>query len=64
MLFWSLWVCSSARVNCEEILKRAPHIDLIFGTHINRLPKLIYQTYMSKKELLKSFLRGKFMTTG
>ena len=40
----------------EEILKRAPHIDLIFGTHnINRLPELIYQTYMSKERVVEVF---------
>ena len=40
----------------EEILRRAPHIDLIFGTHnINRLPELIYHTYMSKERVVEVF---------
>ena len=40
----------------EEILRRAPHIDLIFGTHnINHLPELIYHTYMSKERVVEVF---------
>jgi tRNA-2-methylthio-N6-dimethylallyladenosine synthase len=40
----------------EEILKKAPHIDLIFGTHnLNRLPELIYSAYMSKERVVEVF---------
>ncbi|WP_134168593.1 tRNA (N6-isopentenyl adenosine(37)-C2)-methylthiotransferase MiaB [Breznakia blatticola] len=40
----------------DIILKKYPHVDLVFGTHnIHRLPKLLYQAMMNKERTIEVF---------
>ncbi|OCN03864.1 tRNA-2-methylthio-N(6)-dimethylallyladenosine synthase MiaB [Erysipelotrichaceae bacterium MTC7] len=40
----------------DLILKKYPHVDLVFGTHnIHRLPKLLYQAMMNKERTIEVF---------
>lgn len=40
----------------DLLLKKYPHVDLIFGTHnIHRLPQLLYQVMMNKERTIEVF---------
>ncbi len=40
----------------DLILKKYPHVDLVFGTHnIHRLPKLLYHAMMNKERTIEVF---------
>ena len=40
----------------DTIIKKYPHVDLVFGTHnIHRLPVLLYQAMMAKERTIEVF---------